>query len=361
MPSFTIQTPKGTRTIGDGYPAFIVAEMSANHQQNYEKAAAIIKAAAKAGADAIKLQTYTPDSMTIDSDKEWFKVGGGGNPDSWSGETLYSIYQKSSTPQEWHEPLQKLAEKLGLVFFSSAFDDAAVDFLETLKVPMYKIASYEVTHIPLLKKIARTGKPVIISTGFASREEVELAIKTLRENGARDICVLHCVTAYSSNPNTEEINLKTMLDIRDKYNVICGFSDNNAGIEIPLQAVNMGASVIEKHVIASSKDKSFDANFSLDSQMLKKFVQAVRRAEKIAGKVNYGIQGKAEEHNLRYRRSIFVVEDIKAGEIFTTENIKVIRPGVGLPPKHYEEILGKKAKEDLERGTPLEWNLLYRD
>ena len=358
MLSFTIQTAKGPRTIGNGQPTFIIAEMSANHMQNYATAVEIVRAAAKAGVDAIKLQTYTPDSMTIDCDKEWFKVGGGGNPDSWSTETLYSIYQKSSTPLEWHAPLKQLAEKLGLVFFSSAFDGPAVDFLESLNVSLYKIASYEVTHIPLLKKIANTRKPVIISTGFASQEEVELAIQTLRQHGTKDICVLHCVTAYSSNPNIEEINLKTMIDIRDRYNVICGFSDNNAGMEIPLQAVNMGASVIEKHVVVSSKEKTLDANFSLDSKSLKKFVDSVRRAEKISGKVNYGIQGKAEEHNLRYRRSIFITENVKKGELLTAKNIRVIRPGLGLAPKYYEEILGKKAKEDIERGIPLQWNLI---
>ncbi len=358
MHSFTIKTPKGPRIIGDGYPTFIIAEMSANHMQKYDTAVKIIKSAAKAGVDAIKLQTYTPDSMTIDCDKEWFKVGGGGNPDSWSKETLYSIYQKSSTPLEWHAPLKQLAEKLGLVFFSSAFDNSAVDFLESLDVPLYKVASYEVTHIPLLKKIASTHKPVIISTGFASQEEVELAISTLRKYGTKDVCVLHCVTAYSPDPNIEEINLKTMLNIRDRFNVICGFSDNNAGIEIPLQAVNMGASVIEKHVVASSKEKSLDANFSLDSRTLKKFVDSVRRAEKISGNVNYGVQGKAEEHNLRYRRSIFITENVKKGELLTTKNTAVIRPGLGLAPQYYEEILGKRATEDIERGMPLKMDLV---
>lgn len=358
MHFFTIHTPKGTRIIGDGYPAFIVAEMSSNHQQSYDKAVAIVKAAAEAGADAIKLQTYTPESMTINCDKEWFHVGGGGNPSSWSQETLYSIYQKAFTPWEWHAPLKDLAEKLGLVFFSTPFDHSAVDFLETLNVPLYKISSYEVTHLPLLKKIASTGKPIILSTGFARQEEVELALKTILENGGKDICVLHCVTGYAQEPNPAEINLKTMLDIRDRYRVVCGFSDNYGGIEVPLQAAIMGASIIEKHVVAAVDDNTFDAHFSLDVKQLKQLVQAVRRVETITGRVNYGTQGKAEEYNIRYRRSLFVVEDINRGETFTTKNVRVIRPSFGLEPKYYEDILGKKANQNIGTGTPLQWNLI---
>ncbi|PIR74172.1 MAG: pseudaminic acid synthase [Candidatus Magasanikbacteria bacterium CG10_big_fil_rev_8_21_14_0_10_47_10] len=355
MQTFTINTPKGKREIGGNNPCFIIAEMSANHGGVYEKAVDIVKAAAAAGADAIKLQTYTADGMTIDSRKEYFQVGGGGNPDSWTGETLYSIYQKAYTPREWHAPLQKIAEELDLVFFSTPFDSTAVDFLETLDVPLYKVASYEVTDIPLLKRIAQTGKPVIMSTGFASEQEIKLAVDTLRQHGASDIGIFHCVTAYSGDPQPEDTNMATMLDIAKQFDVVVGFSDNNAGSEIPLQAAIMGASMIEKHVVADSDDKTFDANFSVGPAEFTQFVRDVRRAEKIKGKVNYGIQSKPEEHNIRYRKSIFVTRDIKKGDIFTPDTIRVIRPNFGLQPRYYEEVLGKAAAEDIESGTPLAW------
>jgi len=356
--SFTIKTPKGERGIGGDAPTFVIAEMSANHGQDYNKAVEIVKAAAAAGVDAIKLQTYSPDSITMDCNNKYFQVGGGGNPELWAKETFYTIYQKAYTPREWHAPLQTLAHKLGLVFFSTPFHPTDVDFLETLNIPLYKVASYEVTDIPLLKRIAQTKKPVIMSIGFASQEEVELAISTLRENGTTEIGIFHCVTAYSNNPKPEDTNLATMLDIEDRYNVVAGFSDNNAGIEIPLQAVMMGAAMIEKHVVADKAGNTFDADFSVGPDELKKFVDAVRRAEVIKGKVNYGTQSQAEEHNIRYRKSIFVVEDIKKGELFTVKNIRVIRPNFGLQPKNYEEVLGKTAKKDIERGTPLMWNII---
>lgn len=354
--SFTIPTPKGPRTIGPGQPCFIIAEMSANHQQNFEKAVSIIHAAAKAGADAIKLQTYTPEGMTIDCDKEWFHAGGQGNPALWSKETLFTIYQKAHTPREWHPQLKKIAESLGLVFFSTPFDPSAVDFLEQLDIPLYKIASYEVTDIPLLKRVAQTKKPIILSVGFASREEIDLAVATLRQGGSKDIALLHCVTAYSRKPNESEINLQTILEFRDRYGVVVGFSDNNAGQDIPLQAAAMGASIIEKHVVASDQETTFDADFSLDPEELANLVTAIRRQETIRGVINYGVQGKAEEHNLRYRKSIFVVKDIGKGEPFTAENIRVIRPSFGLPSKYLPQILGKKAAIDIERGTPLSFD-----
>lgn len=356
--SFAIKTPRGMRTIGQGHRPFIVAEMSANHGQNYEKAVAIIKAAAAAGADAIKLQTYTAETMTIDSNKEWFRTGGGGNPELWSGETLYSIYQKAYTPWEWHKPLQKIAEDLGLVFFSTPFDTTAVDFLEQLNVPMYKIASYEVTDIPLLKYVAQTKKPVILSTGFATEEEISEAVKTLRENGTKDLVLLHCVTAYSKEPKKEEINLNTMNALGERFRVIYGFSDNNAGVEIPLQAAIMGAAVIEKHIVADENDETFDADFSVNPQELKLLVDTVRSAGTIAGKIKYGTQGPAEEHNKKYRKSIFVVEDMMKGDLFTEKNVKIIRPALGIKPRHYETILGKRATQNIEKGTPLCWEFV---
>lgn len=352
MKEIVIQTPKGERKIGPGNPVFIVAEMSANHNQNLDKAFSIIDSAAKAGADAVKLQTYTPDGMTIESDKEWFRVGGGSNPYSWESETLYSLYQKAFTPREWHPLLKKKAEEMGLVFFSTPFSLEDVDFLESLDMPMYKIASYEVTDIPLLKRIAQTRKPVIMSIGFASLEEVELALQTLKQNGSTQIAVLHCVTAYQKNPRPEQTNLQTMVDIRDRFGVVTGFSDNNAGNEIPLQAAIMGASIIEKHII-NDNEKTFDSDFSLNSEQFKQLVTLIRHAELIKGVVRYGTQSIVEDHNKRYRKSIFIVQDIKKGERLTKEKIRVIRPNFGLSPQYYEGLIGKKIKQDVERGTPL--------
>jgi len=352
---FTIETPRGPRTIGPDHPCFIIAEMSSNHNQDFDKAVSIVKAAATAGADAIKLQTYTPDSLTMDSDKEYFLVGGEDNPDCWKGNSLYKLYQKSYTPREWHPKLKKIAEDLGLVFFSTPFSENDVDFLEDLGVPFYKVASYEVTHIPLIKKIANTGKPVIMSVGFSSLEEINLAVSTLRENGTKDIVLLHCVTSYSSEPKPEYTNLRTMIDIKQRFKVISGFSDNNAGIEIPLQAALMGASVIEKHIVDDDPKDSLDGNFSVNPRELKEFVEAVRKAEKTIGTINYGVQTSQEAYNKRFRRSIFITKDLARGDTFTEENIKILRPEFGIAPKYYDEILGKKSNSDLDRGEPLKW------
>lgn len=359
MNSFTIRTPKGERKIGSGCPVFIIAEMSANHNQDYEKAVQIIQAAAKAGADAIKLQTYTADTMTINCDRPCFIVGGEDNPDAWKGQTLYSLYRHAYTPWEWHSRLKNVAEDLGLVFFSTPFDPTAVDFLETLGVPLYKVASYEVTDIPLLKKIAKTKKPVIMSIGYATLDEVNLAISTLRENGTKDIVILHCVTGYSGNPLPEDTNMRTMIDIRKRFDVLSGFSDNNAGIDIPLQAGILGACVIEKHIVAAHDDGALDGDFSINPQEFALFVRAVRRAEKVMGVVNYGPQNALERSNRKYRRSLFVVADVKSGEIFTEQNVRAIRPEGGLEPKYYEEIIGKTAKQNIERGIPLAWDLIH--
>ena len=355
---FVIHTPKGERKIGEGCPAFIVAEMSANHNQDYATAVKIIRAAAEAGADAIKLQTYTPDTITMNCDNKYFVIENKHNPDLWQKKNLYQLYQKAYTPWEWHEKLKNVAEENGIVFFSTPFDETAVDFLEKLAVPMYKVASYEITHLPLLKRIAQTGKPVIMSTGFASQEEVKEAVETLRKNGTTEIVILHCVTAYSETPLLEETNLQTILDLRDQFQVICGFSDNNAGIEIPLHAAMMGAAIIEKHFVADTNTKTFDSDFSIGPKEFKDFVDAVRRAEKVKGTVKYGPQSKKEVENMIYRRSLFTVQNIKKGEIFTEKNVRVIRPSFGLPPKYYWDVLGKTAKIDIERGTPLSWELI---
>lgn len=357
MNILTIQTPKGIRHIGPGYPTFVIAEISCNHRQNYSEAVQLVHAAAKAGVDAVKFQTYTADTITMDSDQKYFSVGsvvgGKDNPKSWQKETLYSLYDKAHTPWEWQPELQKLCKKLGVLFFSTPFDETAVDFLEKLKVPLYKISSYENTHIPLIKKVAKTGKPVIISAGFASRGEVGEAIGTLRREGAKSIAVLHCLTSYASKPQEKAINLRTMTDIQQKFDVVTGLSDNNGGIEVPIMTILAGASIIEKHFNLRRGNKSFDDRFSIDPKQMKEMIKRIRYAERMLGKIYYGPYSEAERHNRNSRRSIFVSQDIKKGDKFTMENIRVIRPAFGLEPKYYEGVLGKTATKDIKRGTPL--------
>lgn len=356
--SFHIPTPRGERRIGAGEPCFIVAEMSANHGQNYDTAAAIVRAAAAAGADAIKLQSYLPESLTIDCDKDYFVVGGKDNPDSWQKETFFRLYQKAFTPREWHADLQRLAESLGLVFFSTPYAPADVDFLATLKVPMYKIASYEATDITLLRYLGETGKPVIMSVGFATLEEIEYSVKTIRDAGCKDLALLHCVTSYTDNPNVAASNLRTMLDMRERWRCVVGFSDNNGGIEVPVVAAAMGASILEKHFVLESTDETFDARFSLSADDFKKMVQRIRAQEAIMGKVHYGPQTEQEGYNRRFRRSLFAIQNIKRGEKFTAQNVRSIRPADGLETRYYDRVLGKTAAQDIERGTPLSFDHL---
>lgn len=357
MEHLTIKTPRGKRFIGPGQPAFIIAEMSGNHNQNFEAAVAIVKAAAAAGADAIKLQTYTPDTITIDCSKEWFVVKSPDHPDQWQGKTLYQLYQTAYTPWEWHRPLQQLAEELGLVFFSTPFDATAVDFLQSLAVSCFKIAAYEATDMPLLKKVAATGKPVIVSVGFASPEEINEVVTTLRSHGCSQIALLHCVTSYATGPKLAETNLRTIGDISARFDVVAGFSDNMGGIEAPLTAVVAGASIIEKH-LALDNFGAVDAQFSLTPQSFTALVEHIRRAETMLGTVHYGPQNDTEEFNKRYRRSLFVVKDMERGEVFTAENMRCIRPAYGLESKYYETVLGKQVSCPVERGTPLTWDLV---
>ena len=312
---------------------------------------AIIDAAAEAGADAIKIQTYTADTITIDCDNEYFQMKGG----EWGGQTLYQLYEKAYTPWDWEPKLQEHAEKRGLVFFSSPFDGTAVDFLEKMNVPLYKIASFEVVDIPLLKKVGATRKPVIMSRGMATWEELKLAVETLRKAGAKNIAVLHCISSYPAKP--EEMNLLTIPDIEKKLGVVAGLSDHSLGYLATVEAVALGAKVIEKHLTISRAEGGPDATFSLEPDEFKELVEKIRQAESALGQSLDG-PGLAEEGFVKYRKSLFVVKDIKAGEKFTPENIRSIRPGMGLAPKHYEEILGKIAAKDLERGTPLAWDLI---
>jgi len=357
MRNFKINTPKGERIIGPGNPVFVVAEMSGNHNQNFDRAVEIVKAAARAGADAIKLQTYTADTMTINSKKPWFMERSDDNPENWKGESLYELYQKAYTPWEWHPDLQKIAHNLGLVFFSAPFDDTSVDFLQKLNIPCYKIAAYEAIDILLLRKVAMTRKPVIMSVGFSTEEEIALAVETLRSNGSDDIALLHCLTTYADQASISSANLRTILGLRDRFDVVAGFSDNNAGIEIPFIATVMGAAVLEKH-ITIDRSSGVDAGFSLTPDEFKKLVDSIRRAELAMGKVFYGPRDKKEAANLKYRRSLFVSKLTKEGEQFTTQNIRSIRPGHGLAPKYYDEIIGRRAKQDIEAGTPLSWKLI---
>lgn len=350
----------GSKKIGLDHPCFIVTELSGNHHQKFDEAVDLIKAAAKAGADAVKLQTYTPDTITLNSNKKWFKVGGKDNPESWKNKTLYKLYKKAYTPWEWQPKLKRIAESLGLIFFSTPFDETAVDFLEKISVPCYKVSSYDVINIPLLIKIAETKKPVIMSVGFASIREIQMAIKSLRGNGTRQIAILHCVTAYSKEPKLDEMNLRTISDISGRFGVVGGFSDNNAGIEMPVQAAIAGAAIIEKHLILKRSSGGLDARFSIEPEEFKAMVQRIRDAKMTLGKIHYGSASQAEEYNKHFRPSIWVTKDIKKGDKFKKENIRCVRPGNGLSPKHYEKILGLRAKAYIEAYTPMSWGLVEK-
>jgi len=344
----------GNRQIGPGQPVFMVAEISGNHNQSFERAKELVEAACQAGADAIKLQTYKPEILTIDCDKKWFQVEVN---EAWKGRTLYDLYKLAYTPWEWLPEMKKIAESYGVPLFSSPFDESAVDFLEKMGVPAYKVASFELIDIELLKKIASTKKPVIMSRGMASVEEIELAISTLRDNGAKDIAVLQCISAYPAQP--EDMNLATIPDLRKRFGVVAGLSDHTLGIEAATASVALGASIIEKHFTLSRAEGGVDAAFSLEPQEFQELVRVVRTIERAVGEARYGL-GEREKENLVFRRSLFVVKDMKAGDSFNRENVRSIRPGYGLTPKHLSEVLGKRAAKNIERGTPLAWELVRR-
>jgi len=347
-----IEMPQENRRIGPGEPVFIIAEMSGNHNQSYERALQIVDAAIEAGVDAIKLQTYTPDTLTIDCDKEYFQVKVN---DAWAGQTLYSLYQKAYTPWDWQPKLKEYAESKGVLVFSTPFDETAVDFLEKMNVALYKIASFEVGDLELLKKIGQTKKPVIMSRGMATAEEIELAIKTLKESGTTQVAVLQCVSSYPATP--DQMNLATIPDITKKFEAVSGLSDHTLGTTVPLTSVALGASIIEKHFTLRRADGGTDAAFSLEPEEMKQLVTAVREAEKAIGKPFYGA-GEKESENLIFRRSLFVVKDVEKGEKFNRDNVRSIRPGHGLEPKYLNKILGKAATRDIERGTPLKWEFV---
>jgi pseudaminic acid synthase len=340
------------RKIGNNSPVFIVAELSANHRQKFNLAEKTIKAAAKAGADAIKLQTYTPDTITINCNNEYFKIRQG---TLWDGKTLYQLYQEAYTPWEWQPKLKKIAEKLGLEFFSTPFDKTAVDFLEKMNVPAYKVASFEITDIPLIEYISSKGKPIIISTGIATLSDIEEAINTCKRMGNDQIALLKCTSAYPTSLN--EVNLRTMPHLAETFKTVVGISDHTLTISVPIAAVALGAKIIEKHFILDRNLGGPDAAFSLEPKEFEAMVKAVREVEKALGDVRYELTDRIKR-NREFSKSLFVVEDIKLGEPFTEKNVKSIRPGYGLHPRYYREVLGKKARKNIKKGTPLSWDLV---
>jgi pseudaminic acid synthase len=343
-----------TREIGPGQPAYLVAEVSANHNQDFDRAVRIINAAKDAGADAVKLQTYTADTITIASNREEFHVSGG---TVWDGRNLHDLYGEAYTPWQWQPKLNKVAKDLGMDLFSSAFDATAVDFLEEIGVPVHKVASFELVDIPLIQKMARTGKPLIMSTGMASAEEIEEALQCARGAGATQIALLKCTSAYPAP--AEEMNLRTIPEMARRFSLPVGLSDHTMGIAAPVAAVTLGACIIEKHLTLNRSVPGPDSGFSLEPHEFKSMVDAVRTAEKALGEVHFGLSGK-EEASRVFRRSLFVVQDVQQGEVFTESNVRSIRPGHGLHTRYLAEVLGKRAGRQIKRGTPLSWELVIR-
>jgi pseudaminic acid synthase len=339
------------RSIGPGRPVYIVAEMSANHSQRFEDAVRIVEAAHAAGADAVKLQTYRADTITIDSDAEPFRIRG----TLWQGETLYRLYDRASGPWEWQPRLKAVAAKLGLTLFSTPFDETAVDFLETMDVPAYKVASFELVHIPLLRRIARTRGPIILSTGMATFEEIADAVGTIRDAGGGPLILLKCTSEYPAAP--EDMNLRTIPHMAAAFGLPVGLSDHTLDAAVPVAAVALGACLIEKHLTLSRAAGGPDARFSLEPDEFRAMVEAVRTAERALGTVYYGLSAREEEMRM-FRPSLFVVRDVRRGEPLTPENVRVIRPGQGLHPRHLPDVIGRKAARDLARGAPLAWDMV---
>jgi pseudaminic acid synthase len=341
-------------SIGPGHPVYIVAELSANHNRSFDRAAAIVRAAADAGANAIKLQTYTPETITLRSNRNDFRIQGG---TLWDGRTLHDLYAEASTPWDWHPGLQQIAMECGLDFFSSPFDESAVEFLERLNVPAYKIASPELVDLGLIQKAARTGKPLIISTGMATCGEINEALAAAREAGANDLALLKCTSAYPAPPET--MNLRAIRELARKFLVSVGLSDHSSGIAAPLAAVTLGACIIEKHLTLARADGGPDSAFSLEPREFKTMVDAVRTVEKALGSGQIG-PSPGEQASRAFRRSLFVVEDMQAGQAFTYQNLRSIRPASGLHPRHLSEVIGQTSARRIERGTPLAWELVKK-
>lgn len=342
----------GERVIGPGQPCYIVAEISANHNKDFDQAVSLIRAAKAAGADAVKLQTYVPESLTIPCDGPPFIISGG---TLWDGKTLYDLYAKAYMPWEWQPKLRRIALEEGLDVFSTAYDAKGVDFLELLGVPVHKIASFEIVDVPLIQKMAQTKKPLIISTGMATLGEIEEAVKVARECGATEIALLKCTSAYPAPP--DEMNLRTIPHLSEAFDLPVGLSDHTLGISVPIAAVALGACIIEKHLTLSRSIPGPDSAFSLEPHEFRDMVEAVRTAEKALGGVRYGLSPKEEKSRV-FRRSLFVVKDVRRGELFTEENVRSIRPGYGLHPRHLKDVLGRRAAKDIACGTPLEWSMV---
>lgn len=336
--------------IGQNFPPFIIAEMSGNHNQSLDRALALVDASAEAGAHAIKLQTYTADTMTLPGA---YTINDAGS--LWKGKELYELYKEAYTPWEWHKPIFERAKEKGLLAFSSPFDETAVDFLETLDVPCYKIASFENTDWPLLRKVASTGKPVIMSTGVSNLSDIDESVRVLKEAGCKELVLLKCTSTYPATPETS--NISTIPHMRQLFGTEIGLSDHTMGIGVAVAAVALGACVVEKHFTLRRADGGVDSAFSLEPEELKALVEESKSAFLALGKISYTVQ-KSEEKSKVFKRSIFAVKDIKAGEDFTTENIKVLRPGHGLAPRYYSDLLSKKAKNDIAYGTPLSFDAL---
>lgn len=350
MSSFLI----GNRPIGPGHPTYMIAELSANHGQDFDLTVKIIHAMKEAGADAVKLQTYTADTMTIPSDKPPFVIGGG---TLWDGRTLHDLYQEAYMPWDWQPKLKEITDSLGMDFFSTPFDATAVDFLESMNVPVHKIASFELVDLPLLRKIAATRKPIIMSTGMSTLEEISEALDTLRAAGSGPVVLLKCTSAYPATP--DEMDLATIQDMARRFETPVGLSDHTLGSTVAVAAVALGACVVEKHFTLSRATPGPDSAFSMEPAEFRQMVDAIRITEQALGRVNYEVSAKEAKSRV-FRRSLFAVEDIAAGEPFTDKNVRVIRPAHGLHPRHLDEVLAGRARTAIERGTPLNWDLVEK-
>ena len=342
-----------SRPIGTGLRPYLIAEMSGNHNQSLERALAIVDAAAQAGAEAIKLQTYTADTMTLDVRRPGFVIEDKGS--LWAGRQLHELYREAHTPWEWHRPIMERAASHGLHCFSTPFDETAVDFLESLNVPAYKIASFENTDLPLIRRVAATGKPMIISTGMASLAEIDEAVRAARDAGCRELVLLKCTSTYPATP--ENSNLRTIAHMRELFGCEVGLSDHTMGCGVAVAAVAVGASVIEKHFTLRRADGGVDSSFSLEPEEFASLRLETERAWQGIGQVRYGATA-AEEESKVFRRSLYIARDVKAGDLLTSENVRAVRPGFGLSPKHLEQVLGRRVNRDVEAGTPLAWELL---
>jgi len=341
------------KLIGQNHSPFVIAEMSGNHNQSLERALEIVEVAAKTGAHAIKIQTYTPDTMTLDLDEREFHIS---DPKSlWSGTSLYKLYGEAYTPWEWHKPIFDRARELGIIVFSTPFDDTAVDLLESLDVACYKIASFENTDLPLIRRVADTGKPLIISTGMATVAELDETVQAAREAGCKDLILLKCTSTYPATP--ENTNILTIPHLRELFDCEVGLSDHTMGIGVSVASVALGATVIEKHFTLNRADGGVDSTFSMEPAEMAQLVIETKRAWQSLGRVSYG-PGEAEKKSLVFRRSIYIAQDMKAGDVFTSKNLRCVRPGMGLPPKYYDLILGRSVKQDVIKGTPMGWSLL---